>query len=228
MKIFDRPGFPNPARIRIVLAEKGLEDQVEFVPVDLIAAEHKQPAFLEKNPSGVVPVLQLDDGTYIAECTAITEYLDNLDGSPILTGRSPREKALIHMMQRRAESELIDAVGNFFHHATPGLGPDLQAFKSPGWSGRGEWGLRQRDKALQGMQYFDGVLRSHDFVAGNAFSMADITVFAGLMFADAAGIAAPDALSALAEWRNRISELPSVKNRTGQSFVAEDLRRLGF
>jgi glutathione S-transferase len=188
MKIFDRPGFPNPARIRIVLAEKQLEPQVEFVGVDLIAAEHKQPAFLEKNPSGVLPVLQLDDGTFIAECTAITEYLDNLDGDPKLTGKTPKEKALIHMMQKRAESELLDAVGNYFHYATPGLGADLQAFKSLEWVSRQEWGNRQRDKALKGMKYFNTVLESQPFVAGEGFSMADITVFAGLMFADAAGV----------------------------------------
>ncbi len=90
MKIYDRPGFPNPARIRIVLAEKGLDDQVEFVSVDLMAAEHKQPAFLAKNPAGIVPVLELDDGTLISESTAITEYLDNLDGRPSLTGRTPQ------------------------------------------------------------------------------------------------------------------------------------------
>ncbi|TSD83184.1 glutathione S-transferase [Mycobacterium sp. KBS0706] len=228
MRIFDRPGFPNPARIRIVLAEKGLDPLIEFVPVDLIGAEHKQPAFLEKNPSGVVPVLQLDDGTYIAECTAITEYLDNLDGDPWLTGRTPKEKAVIHMMQKRAETELLDAVGNHFHHATPGLGAELQAFKSPEWAGRQEWGFRQRDKALAGMTYFDTVLQSHPFVAGDAFSMADITVFAGLMFADAAGIAMPEDHSALRAWRARVAELPSVKNRSGQMFVAADLRRLGF
>lgn len=228
MKIFDRPGFPNPARIRIVLAEKKLEPQVEFVAVDLIAAEHKQPAFLEKNPSGVLPVLQLDDGTYIAECTAITEYLDNLDGDPKLTGKTPKEKAVIHMMQRRAESELLDAVGNYFHHGTPGLGPDLQAFKSPEWSARQEWGNRQRDKALDGMKYFNTVLESQPFVAGETFSMADITVFAGLMFADAAGLTVLENYSALAAWRARVAELPSVKNRSGQMFVPDDLRRLGF
>ncbi len=228
MKIFDRPGFPNPARIRIVLAEKGLEPQVEFVSVDLIAAEHKQPAFLEKNPLGVLPVLKLEDGTYISEATAITEYLDNLDGDPRLTGRTPKEKAVIHMMQKRAETELLDAVGNYFHHATPGLGAELQVFKSPDWVGRQEWGNRQRDKALAGMKYFDTVLRDQSFVAGNAFSMADITVFAGLMFADAAGIATPEDHSALKTWRAKVSELPSVKNRSGQMFVAEDLRRLGF
>jgi glutathione S-transferase len=228
MRIFDRPGFPNPARIRIVLAEKALESQVEFVSVDLIAAEHKQPAFLEKNPSGVLPVLQLDDGTYIAECTAITEYLDNLDGHPTLTGTTPKQKALILMMQRRAEAELLDPVGIYFHHATPGLGADLQAFKSPEWAGRHEWGNRQRDKALRGMAYFDTVLRNQPFVAGDAFSMADITVFAGLMFADAAGIAVPEDCSTLVAWRAKVAELPSVKNRNGQMFVPEDLRRLGF
>jgi len=228
MKIFDRPGFPNPARIRIVLSEKGLESQVEFVSVDLIAAEHKQPAFLARNPSGVLPVLQLDDGTYIAEATAITEYLDNLDGDPKLTGKSPKEKAVIHMMQKRAEAELLDAVGNYFHYATPGLGAKLQTFKSPEWAGRREWGNRQRDKALAGMTYFDSVLRDHPFVAGDAFSMADITVFAGLLFADAAGIAIPENHSALKAWRAKVSWLPSVKNRSGQTFVTDDLRRLGF
>jgi len=112
MKIYDRPGFPNPARIRIVLAEKQLESRVEFIPIDLIGAEHKSPAFLQKNPSGVLPVLELDDGTLISESTAITEYLDYLDGQPTLTGTTPKQKALIHMMQRRAEAELLDPVGD--------------------------------------------------------------------------------------------------------------------
>jgi glutathione S-transferase len=104
MKIHDRPGFPNPARIHIVLAAKGLESQVEFVSVDLIGAEHKQAPYLAKSPSGVIPLLELDDGTFISESVAITEYFDNLDGNPILTGRTPKEKAVIHMMQRRGET----------------------------------------------------------------------------------------------------------------------------
>src|SRR5471032_498025 len=86
MKIYDTPGFPNPARIRIVLAEKGLDAQVQFIKVDLVGAEHKQAAFLAKNPSGVVPLLELDDGTLITETIAIATYLDNLDGTPTLTG----------------------------------------------------------------------------------------------------------------------------------------------
>ncbi|GLK86726.1 glutathione S-transferase N-terminal domain-containing protein [Ancylobacter defluvii] len=104
MKIFDRPGFPT-AHESASFWPKNLDAQVEFVSVDLIAAEHKQPDFPEKNPSGVLPVLQLEDGTYIAECMAITEYLDHFDDEPTLTGRTPREKAVIHMMQRPAEAE---------------------------------------------------------------------------------------------------------------------------
>ena len=117
-------GFPNPARVRMALAEKGLTVEVEFVAVDVPNGEHRTPAFLAKNPSATVPVLELADGTTIAECTAITEYLDHLTGAPRLTGRTAKERAVIHMMQRRAEAGLLDAVAAYFHHATPGLGPD--------------------------------------------------------------------------------------------------------
>jgi glutathione S-transferase len=194
MKIHDFAIGPNPARVRIALAEKGLGSDVTFVPVDLPGAEHKQPAFLEKNPTGTVPVLELDDGLFISECTAITEYLDNLDGNPVLTGRTPRDKAVIHMMQKRAESELIDAVGIYFHHATPGLGAKMLPYKSPDWDGRQAWGERSRDRA---------------------FSMADITVWGGLAFADFARIAIPDDCTALAAWRAKVAERPSVMSPAG-------------
>jgi len=212
MKVFDIPGFPNPLRVRIALAEKGLASKVEFIKIDLPAAEHKQPAFLAINPLGTVPVLQLDDGTNISECTAITEYLDNQDGSPTLTGKTPKEKAIIHMMQRRAESELENPIGFYFHHSTPGLGAGLQPYKSPEWEGRVEWGNRQRDKAVAGMKYFDQVLRSQPYVAGEAFSMADITVYAGLVFAGFASIDIPEECTALVAWQARVQERPSVKN----------------
>lgn len=212
MKVFDIPGFPNPLRIRIVLAEKNLGSQVEFIKIDLPAAEHKQPAFLDINPLGTVPVLQLDDGTNISECTAITEYLDNVDGNPILTGKTAKEKAVIHMMHKRAESELSDPVGYYFHHATPGLGAALQPYKSPDWEGRVEWGNRQRDKAVAGMKYFDKVLRTQPYIAGEQFSMADITVLAGLIFAGFASIAIPEECTALAAWQGKVQQRPSVKN----------------
>jgi len=228
MKLFDNPGTPNPARIRIVLAEKQLDGQIEFEKVSLISAEHKQDGFLSKNPLGTLPVLQLDDGLYLSESTAITEYLDNLDGAPTLTGRTPREKGVIHMMQRRAEAMVLDPIGIYFHYGTPGLGAGLLPFKSPDWAHRGEWARRERAKAESGLAYFNQVLAATPFVAGNDFSMADITLFAGLLFADVAGIPVPGDYTALQAWRARVADRPSVRNRSGQSLDADDLRRLGF
>jgi glutathione S-transferase len=204
MKIHDFKGFPNPARVRIALAEKNLTGRVEFIHVDVPGAEHKQAEFLAKNPSGAVPVLELDDGTMISECTAITEYLDHLDGQPTLTGEMPKERALIHMMQRRAENDLLDAVASYFHHATPGLGPDIETDQNPAW------GERSRRRAIAGMHYFDQVLSGQAYLAGDKFSMADITAFAGLAFADFAKIAIPDSCTHLKEWRARVAARPSV------------------
>jgi glutathione S-transferase len=204
LKIYDFKGFPNPARVRIAIAEKGLIDRVTFVTVDVPAGEHKKPAFLAKNPAGAVPVLELEDGTCISECTAITEYLDNIDGEPVLTGRNARERALIHMMQRRAEAGLLDAVAAYFHHATPGLGPHIETYQNR------EWGEKNRERALAGMHYLDGVLAAQHYLAGERFSMADITAFAGLAFADFAKIEMPADLTNLKSWRGRIAERPSV------------------
>jgi glutathione S-transferase len=228
MKIYDREGFPNPSRIRIVLAAKGLDSQIDFVTVDLIGAEHKQADFLAINPLGKIPLLALDDGTLLSESTAITEYLDNLDGNPILTGKTPLEKGVIHMMQKRAETMLMDGVDSYFHYGTPGLGPKLEVYKSPEWAGRKEWADREGAKAVNGMKYFNSVLKDRPFVAGENFSMADITVFAALNFAGAAGLAIPEECVALKTWHARVSDLPAVKNRTGQNFLPDDLRRMGY
>ena len=203
MKIYDYKGFPNPARVRIALAEKGMTYRVEFVSIDVPGGEHKRPAFLAKNPLGAVPVLELDDGTVISECTAITEYIDNLDGSPTLTGRGARDRAMVHMMQRRAEVGLLDAAAAYFHHATPGLGPNIETYQNR------EWGESQGERAVAGMRYLDGVLAERPFLAGDAFSMADITAYAGLSYADFAKIEVPPELTHLKAWRARMAARPS-------------------
>jgi len=227
MKIYDREGTPNAARIRIVIAVKHLEDQIEYVSVNLIAAEQKQPKFLKMNPIGKTPVLELDDGLFISESTAITEYLDNLDGNPILTGKTPREKALIHMMQRRVEMMLLETVDDYFHYGTPGLGPALRPWRMPDWSGAKEWGQRRGAQAVANLPYFDEVLRARPFIAGESFSMADISLFGGFAFATAIGLPVAPELTALAEWHARVSQLPAVKNRSGQKLRTEDLTRRG-
>ncbi|KML53642.1 glutathione S-transferase [Burkholderia cepacia] len=208
MTIYDFPAGPYPTRIRIALAEKNLQSRVEFVMVDLYEGEHKRPEFIaEKNYSGTLPVLELDDGTCIAECTAITEYLDTLDGAPTLTGRTPLEKGVIHMMSKRAELEVLDAISVYFHHATPGLGPKVERYQNA------EWGFRQRDKALRGMGYFNGVLNKQPFVAGETFSMADITLIGGLVFASIVKLPVPAECEALLAWYSRMQERPSVRNQ---------------
>src|SRR6185503_3970941 len=116
LKIYEFKGFPNPTRVRIALAEKELSDKVEFISIDVPGGEHRLPAFAKKNPYATVPVLELEDGTCISECTAITEYVDNLVGEPVLTGKSAKDRAVIHMMQRRAETGLLDAAATYFHH----------------------------------------------------------------------------------------------------------------
>lgn len=205
MKIYDWCDGPYPARVRIALAEKGMLSGIEFIPVNLWTGEHKTNQFLSINYSGTLPVLQLDDGTFIAECTAITQYLDALEPPYSLTGITPAAKGIIHMMTKRAEIEFLDAVSTYFHHATPGLGPEVELYQNP------EWGNRMREKAVRGMYYFNQVLQTQPYVAGNSFSMADIAVIGGMIFSAIVKLAVPSECAALHEWYSRMNERPSVK-----------------
>ncbi len=203
MKIYDSEGFPNPARVRIAHAEKGATDKVEFVPVDVMGGEHRSDAFRARNPDATVPYAELPCGTCISQCTAITAYIDGAFEGPALFGESPKERAVVHMMNLRAESGLIDAVAAYFHHATPGLGPDLETYQNA------EWGMKKRDKAHATMRFLDGVLTSQSFLAGERFTVADITAFAGLAFADFAKVEIADELTHLKDWRKRVAARPS-------------------
>jgi glutathione S-transferase len=226
MKLYDRQGTPNAARIRIVLAEKGLDEAVEIETVDLIAAAQKSPEFLAMNPIGKTPVLVLEDGLALSECTAITEYLDTLNGNPVLTGRTAREQGLIHMMQRRVEAMVMEPVDDYFHYATPGLGAALAPWRKPDWEGRHEWGARRGAEAVANLPWFEAWLEERDYLAGETYSLADITLWAALSFARGAGLAVP-ALPNLTAWQGRMDALPAVRNRTGQTFLPEDGARRG-
>jgi glutathione S-transferase len=204
MKIYDFEGFPNPARVRIALAEKGITDQFDFITIDVPNGEHRKPEFLAKNPNGAVPVLELDDGTTISECTAITEYIDHTFEGISLTGKTAKQRAIIHMMQRRAEQNLLDALVTYFHHSTEGLGPELETYQNK------EWGEKQLERGLEGMHYFDSVLAASTYIAGEDFSMADITVFAGLSVADFIKLDIPNELSNLSLWKSRMEQRSSI------------------
>ncbi|WP_319546305.1 glutathione S-transferase [Ruegeria conchae] len=204
MKIYDVEGFPNPARIRIALAEKGASDKVEFIPVDVMGGEHRTPEFKAKNPDAAVPCLELEDGSHIAQCNAITEYIDATFDGPSLTGVTAQERARISMMNLRAENGLLNAVGTYFHHATPGLGPDLETYQCA------EWGNKQKEVAGNTMAYLDAVLAENEYLAGDTFSVADITAFAGLAFADFAKVEIPETLTNLQAWRAKMAVRPSI------------------
>ncbi len=204
MKVYEFKGFPNPARVRIALAEKGLFDEAEFVQVDVPGGAHKKPEFLAINPSGAVPVLELEDGTRISECSAITEYLDASRGEASLTGKTPRERAIVHMIQRKVESGLLDAVAAYFHHATEGLGPEIESNQVKAW------GERQREVAVATMRWMDGLLADRDYLAGPSFTVADITAMGGFLFADFIALAIPDDCTNLSQWRNRVFARPSA------------------
>ncbi len=203
MKIYDVEGFPNPARVRIALAEKGASDKVEFIPVDVMNGEHRSANFKAKNPDATVPYAELDCGTCISQCIAITEYIDGAFAGPSLIGDTPKQRAITQMMNLRAEAGLVDAVGTYFHHATPGLGPKLETYQNA------EWGQKKKETAQATMRYLDSVLKNEPFLAGDQFSMADITAFAGLAFADFAEVDIPPGLDNLTAWRARVASRPS-------------------
>jgi len=204
MKIYDTPAFPNPARVRIALAEKAATDKVTFVEIDVMNKEHRSKDFLAKNPDASVPCMELDDGTFLSHCTAITEYIDGHFDGISLCGKTPKERATIHMMNRRTEVGLLDAVAAYFHHGTAGLGPELEVYQNK------EWGMKQRENALAAMEYLDGVLANTDYIAGDDFSMADITAFAGLAFADFAEVEIAEKLKNLIAWRAKVAARPSI------------------
>ncbi len=205
MKLYEFRGFPNPARIRIALAEKGLLDKTEFVQVDVLGGEHKEPAFLAKNPSGAVPVLELEDGTLLSECTAITEYLDHVAGAPDLTGEMPSERGYIAMIQKKVEAGFLDAVADFFHHATEGLGPDIESYQNAGW------GARRREVALKTLSWMDGILAEQPYLSGDRFTVADITAQAGFLFAGFVTLSIPESCPNVQAYAERLAERNSIR-----------------
>lgn len=148
-----------------------------------------------------MPLLELDDGTYIAECTAITEYFDHLMDEPTLTGKGATERAMIHMMQRRVEANLLDAIANYFHHATPGLGFETYQIQ--------EWGEKQRVQAIATLNDLDRLLATQAYIAGDRFTVADITALAGLAFGGFCQITIPETATHLQAWHDRMQQRPS-------------------
>lgn len=193
---------PNPRRVRIFLAEKGIE--VDFEKVDLGEHKHKDDAFTSLNPLQRVPVLVLDDGTVISESIAICRYFEELHPDPPLLGSDALGKALVEMWQRRVELNLLFPVAHTFRHLHPGM----KEFEKPQVA---EWGEANRPLAQEMMRLLDEELAKRQFIAGDDYSVADITAMVALDFTKVARIDRPEGLKNLERWYGEVSSRPSAK-----------------
>lgn len=192
---------PNPRRVRIFLAEKGIE--LPETPVNMLKREHKSPEFRGKNSLGQVPALELEDGTVISETVAICRYFEETQPDPPLFGSTPVEKAQVDMWIRRIEFVLMTPVGNYWRHAHPRTAALLTQFKDFGESNREAYANAQR--------WLNRELEANGpFVAGAAYTMADICALSTVDFAEWIGLPLDPEHKALADWRARVSERPSA------------------
>ncbi len=200
MKLYDATLAPNPRRVRIFLAEKGLSVPLEAV--DMRAGINRQPEFLVKNPMGALPVLELDDGSCISESLVICEYFEDLHPEPALIGRTPEERALTRMWERRMELEV--------------MGPLLTAFRhgSSFFKGRiaqvPEMVAPSRAAAAKRLAWVDGLLAERQFIAGDRYSIADITLFCGVDFGGRVGEGYDAGLKNLTRWHEAMKARPSA------------------
>ena len=201
MKLHDSPTAPNPRRVRIFLAEKGI--QVPIVAVDIAKAENRQPPFLAKNPLGGLPVLEFDDGTCIAESVAICRYFEETHPEPPLMGTSALDRALVEMWQRRMELELFRNVTGCFqntHKFFAGRIPQVP-----------EYGEVCRNAARARLAWLDGELAGRPFVAGQRYTIADITALCAVDFGRVSDIRIQPEQQNLARWYATVSSRPSAK-----------------
>lgn len=201
MKIHGSPTIGNPRRVAIFLAEKGLE--IPFVPVDLYSQEHRTETFLAKNPIGLVPVLELDDGTFVSETMTICRYLEELHPEPSVLGRDPLDRAIRDMWQRRVEFGFYTAIRAYYRHCfEPArvLEPVQIA----------EWGELNRTLALEALRVLNSQLAENEFVAGPDFSAADITLVMSLQGTATTGFRIPEDCPHVERWYGEVVQRPSV------------------
>lgn len=201
MKLYgeDNPA-PNPRRVRIFLAEKGLSLEQERVP--LRERAHKAEGFLEKNSLGQVPVLELDDGTFLSESVSICRYLEALHPQPALFGASALEQATIDMWIRRIEFQLMAPIAHIWRHTHPLTAGLLTQYK--------DFGESNRAHADRIYRWLDGELADRTFIAGRAYSMADIVALTTVEFGRMIGVAIPEDCGRVQAWLERVNQRPSA------------------
>jgi glutathione S-transferase len=201
MKLYNSPLAPNPRRVRIFLAEKSLA--VPIVDVDLGRLEQRTAAFSALNPFQRIPVLVLDDGSTIAESIAICRYFEEIHPDPPLFGVGALERARVEMWQRRLELALFRHIADAFRHSHP----HMAEMERPQIA---ELAQSSKPKALEAMARVDRELAGRPFIAGDRFSVADITGLVALDFARNARIAIPEEFTELRRWRAALAARPSA------------------
>ncbi len=201
MKLYDGGRAPNPRRVRIFLAEKGMSVPME--PVNLGALEHKTAAYTAINPLQRVPALVLDDGTVITESMAICRYFEGLRPEPPLFGRGGREEALVEMWNRRIELNLYEAVSAVFRHLHPAMREMENQIP--------EWGEANKPRAIALLALLDRELADRLYVAGEHYSVADITELVAVDFMKPARLEVPEEFASLRRWHAQVAARPSAK-----------------
>jgi glutathione S-transferase len=201
MTLYSGGRAPNPRRVQIFLAIKELA--IDTVELDINRLDQRSEWFTKINPMRTLPVLVLADGAAIAETVAICRYLEAEHAEPSLLGRNAREAAMIEMWQRRVELGLFMPVAFAFRHLHPGAAI-LEQPQIP------DWGQANQGRARAFMEFLDRELSARKHVAGEAFSIADITAIAAYQFLRAARIPAPTDLAHLSRWYRDVSAVPGV------------------
>jgi glutathione S-transferase len=207
MQLFTASRTPNPRRVLMFMREKGI-DGIETVEVDLMAGAHRGAGFTAVNPMAQVPVLVLDDGRALSETRAICTYLEGLYPQTNLMGDGFAERAFIEMADRRAELQLFLQAAHWIRHAHPALAP-LERPQFP------DYGAAQAARMRATALWLDGELAHHPYIAGDRFTIADITAFCALEFARGLGKFRPgeEGMAHLQAWRDRVAQRDSAKAR---------------
>ncbi|RWM27850.1 glutathione S-transferase [Mesorhizobium sp.] len=201
MKLFDGGRAPNPRRVRVFLAEKGLT--VPLVPVDMGALEHREQPVASRNALRRLPVLELDDGTIITESIAICRYFEESHPEPALFGTGALGKATVEMWQRRMEFNLLSCVAAAFRHIHPAM-KDWEVPQIP------EWGEANKPKAIEFLYLLDRELADREFAASDAYSVADITGMIAIDFMKPARIKVPEDCTNVLRWYGALTSRPSA------------------
>ncbi|GIK81759.1 MAG: glutathione S-transferase [Pseudorhodoplanes sp.] len=201
MKLYDGGRAPNPRRVRIFLAEKGISVPLEAV--DIGTMQHKSEAFTAINPLQRLPALVLDDGTILTESIAICRYFEALQPEPVLFGRGAKEIALVEMWQRRVELNLMAAIQAVFRHLHPSM-KELEKPQVP------DWAQANKPRVEAFLALLDRELADRRFIAGDGYSVADITALVAVDFMKPAKLAMPPGLANVARWHAEVSARPSA------------------